>query len=106
VVLGGGGRDRAYAQGADPVTLDLTASGIEIAVGITPEDGIAGDTFLNAKRGHMVAGGGGDDYVAVVRGTTGAPTVLWRTAPTAPRRLRQTTCGPDRRYPSTRSDSR
>ncbi len=57
MVLGGGGRDRAYAQGADPVTLDLTASGIEIAVGITPEDGIAGDTFLNAKRGHMVAGG-------------------------------------------------
>jgi hypothetical protein len=52
------------------VTLDLTASGIEIAVGTTPEDGIAGDAFPNAKRGGRVVGATADlDTCAKVRAT-------------------------------------
>ncbi len=73
-VFGGSGRDVGYALTADAVTLDLTASEIEVAIGGTGNDTI---TTGDSTETLMVAGGNGDDPITVSYGAGQGPRIVW-----------------------------
>ena len=73
-VFGGAGRDIGYALTADAVTLDLTASEIEVAIGGTGNDTI---TTGDSTETLMVAGGNGDDTITVSYGVGQGRRIVW-----------------------------
>lgn len=77
VVSGGGGRDIAIASGDAPVSMNLTSSSIEIAVGTSHLASFAGDDFTGVGGGHMVAGGLGDDTITALVDGSGIAPILW-----------------------------
>ncbi len=73
-VFGGAGRDVGYALTADAVTLDLTASEIEVAIGGTGNDTI---TTGDSTETLMVAGGNGDDTFTISDSLGQGPRIIW-----------------------------